>query len=190
MRQTHRWTDDERDIIRRDYQHTRASMLSLAKKLGVSPLAVRGQVQNMGICRSGDRQQWTAKQEEQLAELIPKYSMRKIARIMHRSINSVTVKTTRLHLSRRIRDGWFTKREVQRILGHDHQWLQRRIDCGALPATWHYATLPTQHGMSAWHIEEAALKEFIRRYPEELVGCNIDIMMIVEILVGVINGNK
>ncbi|MBA7471828.1 hypothetical protein ES707_07140 [subsurface metagenome] len=41
--------------------------------------------------------------------------------------------------------------------------------------------------MSAWHIEEHDLVQFIRKHPQELVGCNIDIIMIVELLAGIIN---
>jgi len=74
------------------------------------------------------------------------------------------------------------------ILGHDHKWVQRRIDSGALKATYHFDHRPSQLGGSAWHIAEADLKYFIKTYPEELVGCNIDIITIVDIISGV-NGN-
>ncbi len=38
----HKWTDDENNIIRRDYKHTRASRLELAHRLGVTDGAVAG----------------------------------------------------------------------------------------------------------------------------------------------------
>jgi len=141
----------------------------------------------MGIAKSDDRHLWTSQEKEILAGLIPQYCVRVIAKKMHRSINSVVVMATRLNASRRYREGWFTKKEVCEILGHDHKWVQARIDSGALKATYHYGERPTQRGMSAWHIQEADLVEFIRRYPQELVGCNIDIIMIVEILAGIVN---
>jgi len=96
---------------------------------------------------------------------------------------------TRLQVSRLIREGWFTKREVCEILAHDHKWVQARIDSGALKATYHYGSRPTQKGMSAWHIREHDLVQFIRRYPQELMGCNIDIIMIVELLAGITNNH-
>ena len=108
--------------------------------------------------------------------------------MMHRSLNSVVIMSKRLNCSRRYREGWFTKKEVCEILGHDHKWVQARIDSGALGATSHYGRRPTKEGMSAWHIQEHDLVQFIRKYPQELVGCNIDIIMIVELLAGVING--
>ena len=107
--------------------------------------------------------------------------------MMHRSLNSVVVMAKRINAPRRYREGWFTKREVCEILAHDHKWVQARIESGALKATYHYEERPTQKGMSAWHIQEHDLVEFIRKHPQELMGCNIDIIMIVELLAGIIN---
>ncbi|MBA7690175.1 hypothetical protein ES703_98699 [subsurface metagenome] len=189
MRTNHDWTDDERDIIRRDYRHTRASAQEIANRLGVTKNAVAGQIAAMGLAKSDDRHPWSPREKEKLTELIQQYCPRRVAHIMHRSINSVTVMSKRLGISRRCRNGWFTKREVCEILGHDHKWVQRRIDSGALKATYHYDRRPTQLGGSAWHIDEQDLVRFIRRYPEGLVGCNIDIIIIVEILAGITNNH-
>ena len=189
MRVNHLWTVEERSVIRSDYKHTRASRQDLARRLGVSENAVAGQVSEMGIAKSDDRHAWTIKEKKRLAGLLPRYCVRKVARMMHRSINSITVMAKRIHVSRLCREGWFTKNEVIGILGHDHKWIQRRIDDGCLPATYHYETIPSKNGMSAWHIEETALVNFIRTYPQDLVGCNIDIIMIVELLAGIINNH-
>lgn len=190
MRKNHKWTDEERTIVRRDYRHNKASCEELARRLGVTWLAVRRQTVAMGICKRTDYRPWTEAEKKRLEKLIPRYSVRRIAQMMHRSMNAVKIKSTRLKIYKRNREGWFTKRDVSEILGVDHHWIQRRIDSGALPATYHYGTRPTKIGMSAWHIEESDLKQFIRRYPEELNGRNVDMMMIVDILAGVINGQK
>ncbi|MBA7651997.1 hypothetical protein ES703_59826 [subsurface metagenome] len=195
MRTNHMWSDEERAIIRRDYKHSRASCQQLAEYLSretgdrITAFAVRGQVTSMGIAKSDDRHPWTPKEDAKLMELIPTFCPRVVAKMMHRSINSVVVRSKRLNISRRVRNGWFTKSELMEILGHDHKWIQRRIDSGALEATYHYDHRPTQKGGSAWHITEKALKKFIKTYPEELVGCNIDIITIVNILSGVTNNH-
>jgi len=186
LRQNHKWTDDERDFIRQHYKHTHKSRRELAAQLGVTEHGVAGQISKMGIAKSDDRHPWTPQEKEKLAELIPQYCPRVIARMMHRSLNSIVVMSKRINVSKRYRTGWFTKREVCKILAHDHKWVQARIDSGALKATSHYGERPTQRGMSAWHIEEYDLVLFIRKYPQELVGCNIDIIMIVELLAGII----
>ncbi len=194
MRINHIWTDEERAIIRRDFKHTRSSRQLLARQLTeitgerITEYGVAGQIAIMGIAKSDDRRQWTPEEEVKLMELIPSYCPRVVAKMMHRSINSVVVKSKRLNISRRVRNGWFTKSELMEILGHDHHWIQRRIDSGALPATYHYGHRPSQLGGSAWHITEKDLKKFLKTYPEELMGCNIDIITIVDILSGV-HGN-
>lgn len=196
MGKWHNWTEEERDIIRREYAHTAASARRIAEKLSlfsgtrVTEFAVKGQIAKMGIAKRNDRHPWTEKEKEKLTTLIPRYSPLTIARKMHRSVNSITVMSKRLGLSRRVRDGWFTKKEVCEILGVDHKRVQRRIDSGALRATPHYDTIPQKLGGSAWHIDEKDLRRYIRQYPEELTARNCDIMLIVDILAEVINGQN
>ena len=184
----HRWTEEERNIVRREYEHSRESAKRIAEYLGVTEFAVKGQVSAMGLGNHDNRHPWTPKEEEKLKRLLRRWGPRMVAVKMHRSLNSVVLKAKRLNIQRRTRDGWFTKKDVCEILGVDHRWVQARIDSGALKAYYHYGTKPSKYGMSAWHIEEADLKEFIRRYPQELIARNLDMIMIVDILAGVVNG--
>ena len=184
-RKNHQWTDYERDIIRAEYKHTRVSRRALAEKLGVTDYGVAGQISNMGLGKTTDRRPWTPAEDEKLAKLIPRYGVGRIASEMHRSINSVTLRAKRLGLKRRDHVDWFTKRDVCEIIGHDHRWVQARIDSGALPATYHHDHRPQKDGSGSWHIEKKDLVHFIRRYPSELVGYNIDIVTIVELLAGI-----
>jgi len=186
----HKWTEEERNIVRRDYTHTLQSAIEIGQRLGVTAFAVKGQVSMMGLGNHNNRHPWTPAEEVKLEQLLGRWGPRTVAKKMHRSLNSVVVKATRLHISRRDRDGWFTKRDVCEILGVDHKWVQTRIDTGAIKAYYHHGARPSQLGMRAWHIEEADLKEFIRRYPQELIARNLDMIMIVDILAGVINGQK
>ena len=184
----HHWTEEERNIVRREYAHSRESAKRIAEYLGVTEFAVKGQVSAMGLGNHDNRHPWTPKEEEKLKRLLRRWGPRMVAVKMHRSLNSVVIKSKRLNIKRRTRDGWFTKKDVCEILGVDHRWVQARIDSGALKAYYHYGTKPSKYGMSAWHIEEADLKEFIRRYPQELIARNLDMIMIVDILAGVVNG--
>ena len=144
LRNNHKWTDEEREIIRRDYRHTFASKQELAARLGVSPFGVAGQIAKMGIARRDDRRLWSPKEKEIVVDLIQRYCPIRVAHLMHRSLNSVVIMSKRLGVSRRIRNGWFTKGEVCQMLGMDHKWVQRRIDSGALVASYHYEHRPTQ----------------------------------------------
>ena len=182
----HRWSDEEIDVVRREYQGTHASRDALADKLGVSPNAVARIVSQNGLAKNTDRRRWTLDEVERLRELTEQHSINKVAKLMGRSLNSVTVKANKLHISRRDRSGWFTKKEVCEILGKDPRWVQRRIDDGTLPAFWHHGRQPQQKGASAWHIKQADLKGFLRRYPDELNGRNVDLVSVVAILAGII----
>jgi len=189
LRVNHIWTDEERDIVRRDYRGTRASAQEIADRLGVTEYAVKGQISAMGTARQ-DRHPWSPKEDKRLEQLITRYCPRRVAHIMHRSINSVVVRSKRLNISRRNRDGWFTKREACAILGVDHKWLQKRIDCGTLKATFHDdESPPKKNGGNCWHIDEKDLRDYIRKYPQELTSRNVDMIMIVDILAGVTNNH-
>jgi len=178
----HKWTEEEREIVRRDYRHTRASRQEIAGRLGVSEYGVAGQVSMMGIAKRSDRRRWTEEEEEQLAELITRSAPTTVARIMHRSVNSIVVKSKRLGCQRRYRDGWFTKRETCEILGVDHKWVQRRIDSGELKATYHNGHRPCQRGAAMWHIAQGDLRLFIIRRCDELTSRNVDLITIVALL--------
>lgn len=184
----HRWTEEEREIVRRDYDGTNASAARIAQQLGVTFYGVKGQVQRLGVAkrsmRNGYRRPWDEEQDAQLADLINRYSVTTVARRLRRTPASVVVRAKRLGLSRRYRDGWYTKREVCEILGMDHKWVQARIDAGHLKASWHHGNKPQRNVLAAWHINEKDLRKFIRRYPHDLNGRNVDLVQIVEILAG------
>ncbi len=180
----HHWNDDEREIIRRDYCQTHASRREIGARLGVSEYAVAGQIGKMGIAKQTDRHPWTPAQDELLCDLIHRYCPSSVAKKMRRSVNSVVVRAKRLGHHRRIRDGWFTKREACEILGVDHKRLQKRIDAGQLKASWHNGHDPelSSGGSACWHINEADLVAFIRRYPQDLTARNV--ITIVDLLAG------
>ena len=183
-RKNHRWTQEELEIIKRDYQGTTKSRLAIAERLGVTQFAVAGQIARLGLCQTSDRKRWTPEEDGRLAELVFTLSMTQVAKEMNRSINAVTIRAKRLKLSRRIRNDWYTLNEVTEILGKDHHWVRRRIDDGRLKATPHYDRVPQATGGSSWHINRKDLKAFLQAYPHELNGRNVDLVAIVDILAG------
>jgi len=180
----HKWTDEEREFVRLEYTHTHASRRAIAARLGVTEFAVAGQIACMGIAKRSDRRPWKATEEQRLGELIGRYGPRKIAKLMHRSLNSVVVRSKCLGYSRRTRDGWFTKSEVCEILGVDHKWVQRRIDSAEITARYHHGHRPQQHGSGCWEIAAAALRSFIIAHSHELTARNVDLVSIVWLLTG------
>lgn len=177
----HKWTIDEQDIVRRDYDGTNQGADRIASKLGVTRCAVKGQVQKMGLAMQKSPP-WTEQEIEKLADLIHKYSIIGVARRLHRSPNAVKVKATRLKLRLRTRDDWFTKKEATEILGVEHKKVQSWIDKGALIASYHNGHKPQKNGMAMWHIEMKDLRKFVTQYADELQGRNVDIQQIAWLL--------
>lgn len=181
----HMWTIDEREIIRRDYRGTNKSADGIASRLGVTFNAVKGQIQKMGISfHREDRKPWKPSEEKYLINNIHSLPVEIISKKIKRGISSVILKSKRLHLKRRERDGWYTKREVCEILGIDHHKAQIYIDCGALKASYHNGHRPGKNGMAMWHINERDLRNFIIAYSSEFVGRNVDLFQIIALLAG------
>ena len=180
---THRqWSQNDLDLIRSGFRHNKNSELELAKALGARPAQIAYQVNKMGIRKPTDRRRWTKEEDDVLRTLIPKKTASKVAKTMNRSLDAVTVRAKRLGINRREREGWYTQKETSEILGKDHKWLIKRIENGSLKATRHH--METNKGQ--WHIEQKDLRDFIRKYPDDLAGRNVDLVQMVEILTGII----
>lgn len=189
----HKWTEEEKDIVRRDYRGNTISAERIAYHLSaltgdhITACAVRGQVSRLGLA-SIYRKNWIPEEEEKLREMIHRYPVSQIAKRLKRGLNSITIRARRLHLSLRDREGWFTKQEVCQITGVDHHAVQRWIDSERLRASYHNSSRPKQSGSAMWHIQDKDLRNFIRRYPSEL-GRNVDMVIIVDLLVGITHTN-
>ncbi len=179
----HIWTDDERDIIRRDYKGTRESVQVLSGKIGASFYGVKGQIQKMGLSLV-KKHTWTPREEEYLRENIQRFPLHAIGRNLHISTGAVMVKSKKMKLRRSLRDGWYTKKDVCEILGLDHRQVQTYMDCGAIKATYHSEKKPGQEGMAMWHIDEGDLRSFIISHSFELIGRNVDLFQIIQIITG------
>lgn len=177
----HTWTEDEKDIVRRDYRGTNKCAALIATKIGVTPCAVKGQVQKLGLAMDKSPR-WTQQELDRLKKLAQKYSVETISRRLHRSRNAVAVKIKRLKISRRVRDDWYTKKEVAEICGVDHKKVQTWIDSHVLKASYHNGHRPSKYGMAMWHIEYADLRRFLIKYSDELLGRNTDIQQIIWIV--------
>lgn len=182
----HNWTDEERNFLRNNYRYTIASLKELAKRLNLTANSVRQQLSRMGLLKLCVW--WAEKDQSFLEENYGRLSLAVIANRLGRSVNSVVAKAHRLEVRNRgARDGWFTMEDVARILGVDQSWIKRRLRNGFKFEMEPHdpERLPAKGSHAPWHISEKSLKDFIRRYPEELTGHNVDFVMLVDILAGV-----
>lgn len=183
-RRTHKFTDDELEIIRRDYKGTVASQRQIAQHLGLTRWQVHYALEGMCLNHRWNEKYWTEKEDNFLRNHVDHYSEKRFSQILRRSRNSIKVRLTRLGLSRRNRDGWYTMKEVCEILGVDHHKVSRWINLGLIGASYHHGHKPQKNGSGYWHIRREDLAIFIRKYPQELLGRNVDMIQVVEVLVG------
>ena len=185
LRRRKTWTKEDHDVIRREYDHTRQSKEHLAHKLGTTYNAVHAQIGLIGLAKSYDRRPWTKEDDDRLEQFLPNLSINTAAKRLKRTVSSVSARARRLKLSRRDRHNWYTLEEVSQILGAGAKWVKKRIDQGALKATKHHPIATNRSENNTWHIAKADLKAYIRRYPQELIGRNIDVIQFVDILAGI-----
>lgn len=176
-----RWTEEEKEIIRSTYVGNRASVLRIAHKVGHPPSSVIGQIQKLGLGNKSKHHPWSSEEEERLAELIPQYHITKVAKLLRRSVNSVAVRVQRIGLSRRVRDGYFTQKEVAQLLGVDSHWVHDRIIRGELKAKPINKYIPSNGG-SRWRITEKDIKQFVIDNALSLTGRNVDISLLVYLM--------
>jgi hypothetical protein len=180
----HRWTEIESEYVRVNYDGTGQSVQIMAGYLQMSFQQVKSHIQFLGIANHTGYARWDPKDDDIVRELVGKVSPNGIARRLRprRTARAVVVRIKRLGLSRRNRDGWYTKTETAQIFGVGHHRIQCFIDAGFLRASYHFDRKPSKLGMSMWHIEEDAIASFLKRHPEELNGRNVDLIQVVQIL--------
>ena len=184
----HKWTPEEEDIVRQRYRGTHLSQRDIADFLNhagaqppISQFAVQGRVTKLGLGQRENRR-WTEREMNHLIEWTGKYPPALIAQKLKRGMISVTVKMKKMGLLRRSRTGWYTKKDVAEMLGVEHKKVQRWMDDGYLPAV-PYQEMPQKNGGGQWYIAEADLRAFILRFPQELIGRNLDLCQVFDILV-------
>lgn len=184
----HSWTEEEDSLLRREYRYTLRSLKDLALKVGATRDSVRQRLTRLGLLRLTVLK-WTPEEQRYLEENYSRLSVTVISRRLHRSPNAVAGKAHRLEVTNRVRSGWFTMQEAAQVLGVDQGWLHRRMNNGfRFKIKPHNPERsPKQGSYAPWHISERSLRNFIRKYPEELTGHNVDFVMLVDILAGVKN---
>lgn len=177
------WTEDKDNLVRYHYDGSGKSAEWLAFRLGSTIHSVKNRASMLGCSK---RRDWTEKELEQLEEWVGTLQAAEIARRLRRTEVAVRVQAKRLGLKHLMRSGWYVASDVASILGVDNSAVNRWIANESLRATPAHGDRPGQQGGKMWRIEEKDLVEFIRRYPYQLRGRNIDLPAIVDLLAGIL----
>ena len=191
------WAPEMLVMVRRGYDGTPVTIHDLANKLSclcgrkVTYAAVRNKIRRMGLQRSKAKRLWTETEDNILMSLVEHNCIQTIAMKLKRSEGAVATRIKLLKLSRRNRDGWYTIGDLCDIFGVSDNWVKFRIEQGIIKATRHYARNGDNGDGRSWHIDRKDLVLFIRVYPQELIGRQVDIIQIVDLLAGIlVNNNK
>ena len=169
----HRWTPDEDALIKR--QFNRGYNRSLSVRLGVDYHVLVYRAGKLGLRKKASEYHWSKKEDEKLLRLSKTCCAASISRLIGRSVVAINARRLRLGITN-IHRAWYTLEEVQNILGCGYRVVQRYIANKELRAI--------QNGDSGhvWKVSAKDLKLFIRTYPYSLVGRNVDIVQIIEIV--------
>ena len=181
------WTPLELEVLRRDWQPGKNNSL-LAARLGRSETAVKGRASWLGLTKPNGFKHWSPWDDERLRDMVGRLPPEQVAKRLGRSVTSVKARAGRIGASWRDRDNWYTAQEVSEILGFGPQWVGKRIRDGTLAASYAGGSESDGKKHHVWRIERSDLRAFLRRHPHELVGRNVDVVQIVEILAGLDHG--
>lgn len=182
-KQHHKYTEKDDEIIRIYYDHTHKSMEIIAGILNLSYYSIKGRVDRLGLLPS--RKLWSKDDDEGLIVLAEQYAVSTIAKMINRSQSSIMHRLHILRVSTKNRYGWYTQNDLLKCLGVYSPTVQGWINKGKLKASYHTDVKPSKQSGAMWHIDEKDLIAFMRKYPQELIGRKIDMIWLVDLLVGV-----
>lgn len=131
------WTPDKEDILRNAYatgsgnrRQLKRALKDAVARIGFPRGTVKYRAQQLGLTND-TRHPWAQQDFELLREYLGQWSLTRIARKLKRARSAVEAMADRLHLSRRITDG-YTAHDVGRLFGVSQDTVARWIRTGVL----------------------------------------------------------
>jgi len=183
------WTPQEIEVLTQYFSSQRGTMSKLVLLLPRrSPQAIRNKANKMGLStRPQPRKPWMKNEDEWLMENVERLSFRELCAHLHRGENSIKNRMRELRLTKSYRDGWFTMHDVAEVLGSSRKRVLKLIEDGKLKARRRATGADYQidsETRCAVEITTRDLRDFIKAYPGELQGRPVDMVSVVQVLVG------
>jgi hypothetical protein len=128
---------------------------------------IKRQAARLGLTMRMDRKPWTPIEVDLLERLVGTFSTATIAKRLRRPEVSVVNKLKRLHISRRVREG-YTMRDLELCLGEDHHKVRQWIASGWLRDQVQGTRRHDGNGNDIHRIRDKDILSFIRNHPQEL----------------------
>ena len=128
---------------------------------------IKRKAARLGLTMHLDRRPWTAAEVDLLERLVGSVSTATIAKRLRRPQVSVVNKLKRLHISRRVREG-YTVRDLELCLGENHHKIGRWIASGWLRDQVQGTRRHDGNGKDIHRIRDKDILDFIRNHPQEI----------------------
>lgn len=174
-RQEHHWTLEELQTLKAEYDGRAETITRLVRDIGVPRGALERRVRILGLGKNIYDSQWTKEQDEKLEALINRYPLSYVAENLGRTQKAVKCRAYKLGISIGQHDGWYNMEEVCYLFGTNRSKVKYWMASGALKGE----TTPHE-----WRFEEKELRKFILQKCPELVGRNIDLYGVIELVAG------
>jgi len=118
MKTIHRWTDQDKDFLREHYcgeNRNHLTLEALAAALDITPIAVRGVVINLRLCKTAKR--WSGKDLAFLNDNVGIMSDDALARHFGRTRNSIKLAMKRRLHNCNHKTNFYTARDIARLFG-------------------------------------------------------------------------
>ena len=190
MSSPHSYTEEQLALIRRYYNSGEMSHKKLAATIGTTGSALKWKAGCLGLTRSNVQhsfRRFTPAEDEILMEMAGQYNISSIAVKVKHTPQAVQDRLRYLRISYNTtnRDGWYTLSDAAQIFGMSTQTVRKLIDSGEIKARTFYNDKPKTMYGEVWQISKESLRAYVRKHPHQLNGRKVDMINLVEILVGV-----
>ncbi|MBW3671478.1 MAG: hypothetical protein KY432_07370 [Acidobacteria bacterium] len=173
------WTPERDQILREEYDGTiKGRAAEIGQRLGFPGWVVRKRASLLGLTRPADRREWTEQETAFLGDHAGTRTVRWIAKRLERSDASVVLKLKRLGISRAIRDGTYTLRELEECFGVDHHSIDRWIARGLLKGSRRGTDRPND----TWSFTDEQILAFIIENPTTFDLRKVDQLWFMDLL--------
>jgi len=127
---------------------------------------------------------WSEDEVSFLRNSVRRTGLKKIAQALGRSETAIKLKAKRLGIRKLVTGDGYTMRSLERGLGVDHHQVERWIRHGWFAGERRESQRHGRQRGDIWYFTAEAIRELIRRHPEEVDRRRVDWTWFIEVLLG------
>lgn len=179
----HNYTHEQLEYFKLNYGRT-TTCNEFAQLFGVSVQTIYRLARKLGVSKERFKT-WTKKEDDDIVVMRETMTFEQIAAKTKRTPTAIEWRLWYLGYGKHNRD-WFTLADIKSSLGHSGEYFRNQIKYGNLKATlMRQKNNKIDKPGSWWRIERCDLEDWVRRFPVELNGYNVDMVFLVDLLGGI-----